>query len=196
MHKVIQVTNSPSVWTAASVVRPVAEVTRKEFPTGSERMDAIRDFLTTVRQAHLVEGHFLGLLHVLVGRKITRTDGSVVSTGLTWRQTASYLRQLRFDPQLAREVNVDPEALNIRDRDRFWYTVIAQAHLDSPTAVAEADKLAPLLQQHGYIVGPPPSGLTQTSSRPATPPPPPSSPGSALTSKTSPTRNIPRKKKN
>jgi len=195
IHKVIQATDSPNAWTAASVVHSVAEVTRKEFPTGSERMDAIRDFLNTVRQAHLVEGHFLGLLHVLVGRKITRTDGSVVSTGLTWRQTASYLRQLRFDPQLAREVNVDPEAVNIRDRDRFWYAVIAQAQLDSPTAVAEADKLAPLLQQHGYIVGPPPPGLTQTPSRPVTPPPPSPASGSPPSGKTPSAKNTPRKKR-
>jgi hypothetical protein len=157
-------------------------------------MDAIREFLTIVRQAHLVEGHFLGLLHILVGRKITRPDGSIVSTGLTWRQTASYLRQLRFDPQLAREVQVDPDTLNIRDRDRFWYAVIAQAQIDSPTAVTAADKLAPLLLQHGYVVGPPPAGLTQPPPRP-TPPPPSTAPQSTSPGKTPPGKTSSSRKK-
>jgi hypothetical protein len=158
-------------------------------------MDAIRDFLTTVRQANLVPGHLRALLHILVGRKITRPDGTIVSTGLTWRQTAAYLRLLRFDPQLAREVNLDPDTLNIRDRDRFWYTVIAHAQIDSPTAVAEADKLAPLLLQHGYIVGPPPAGLTQTPPRPVPSPTPPPSPTPAQKPKPPSSKTSSRKKK-
>lgn len=158
-------------------------------------MDATRDFLTTVYQANLVPGHLRALLHILVGRKITRTDGTVVSTGLTWRQTAACLRQLRFDPQLARELNLDPDTLNIRDRDRFWYTVIAHAQIDSPAAVAEADKLAPLLLQHGYIVGPPPAGLTHTPPSRKPPPSMPASPAPAPKPKAPSPKPSSRKKK-
>lgn len=151
-----------------------ATVPSEEARAWSERMDAIREFLTTVRQANLIQGHLRGLLHILIGRKITRSDGTLVSQGLTWRETAAWLRQLRWDPQWARELNVDAATMNIRDRDRFWYAVIAQARLDSPEAIAEADKLAALLQPHGYVVGPPPSALATKTTRPSSPPSSPS----------------------
>jgi hypothetical protein len=139
-------------------------------------MDAIREFLGAVRQANLVPGHLRGLLHILIGRKITRADGTIVSQGLTWREAAAWLRQLRWDPQWVHELGIDPASVQIRDRDRFWYHVIAQARLDSPESVAAGDKLAALLQAQGYIVGPPPAGLTTAPPPPA--PMPPSTPPS------------------
>jgi len=45
------------------------------------------------------------------------------------------------------------------------YSAIALARVDSPEAVAEADKLAPKLKPLGFVVGPAPSGVA-----PATPP--------------------------
>ena len=128
-------------------------------------MDGIRDLLTAARDHGLLAGHFRGLLHIAIGRKVTRPDGTVVSVGVTWRALASELKAQRFDPELVREYGADPEALAARDRERFWYAAITAARVDSPEAVAEAEKLIPLLRPHGFLVGPPPGGA------PAAPPP-------------------------
>lgn len=120
-------------------------------------MDAIRDFLEAVRSSGLAAGHFRGLLHVAIGRKVTKADGTVVSTGLTWRELAALLKLLRFDKDLVREVGADPDDLAPRDRQRFWYSAIALAHVDSAAALADAEKLAAALKEHGYVVGPPPA---------------------------------------
>jgi hypothetical protein len=48
-------------------------------------MDEVRKFLEEVQKRNLVKGHFLGLLHILIGRRIARSDGAVISSGLTWR---------------------------------------------------------------------------------------------------------------
>jgi hypothetical protein len=80
-----------------------------------------------------------------------------VSAGVTWRALAAELKHLRFDTELVREWGIDPEALAARDRERFWYSAIASAKVDSPAAVAEADRLLPKLKALGYIVGPAPT---------------------------------------
>jgi len=116
-------------------------------------MDGIRELLSAVRDAGLATGHFRGLLHIAIGRTVTRTDGSPVSTGVTWRALASELKNLRFDTELVREFGADPAALAARDRERFWYSAIALAKVDSPDAVTEADKLAPKLKPLGFSVG-------------------------------------------
>jgi hypothetical protein len=135
-------------------------------------MDAIREFLEAVRDGGLLPGHFRGLLHVLIGRKVTRPDGSVVSAGVTWRELAGLLKLLRFDRELVREYGADPDALAPRDRERFWYSAIAQAKVDSREAVAEGDRLVGPLKGLGYVVGPVPAGVTfapppRTAPRPA-----------------------------
>jgi hypothetical protein len=89
---------------------------------------------------------------------VTRPDGAVVSTGLTWREVAGWLKQLRFDRELVREYGADPDTLAPRDRERFWYAAIAQAKVDSPEAVAEAERLVGPLRAIGFVIGPPPSG--------------------------------------
>jgi hypothetical protein len=127
-------------------------------------MDGIRELLSAARDAGLATGGFRGLLHIAIGRKVTRPDGSTVSTGVTWRALAAELKSLRFDPELVREYGADPDALAARDRERFWYSAIALAKVDSPEAVADADKLVPKLAPLGYLVGPPPAGIA-----PATP---------------------------
>ena len=48
-------------------------------------MDRLREFLEAVRQHGYARGNFLGLLHVLIGRRIARADGTLVSGGLTWK---------------------------------------------------------------------------------------------------------------
>jgi hypothetical protein len=129
-------------------------------------MDGLRELLEAIRDRGLAPGHLRAVLHIAIGRKITRPDGSVVSAGITWRELAGLLKQLRFDKELVREVGADPDTLAPRDRERFWYAAIAVAHVDSREAVAEADRLAPRLKDLGYVIGPSPTA--------AIPPPPPS----------------------
>src|SRR5262245_44698521 len=151
---------------AARVISPGPERDRGESLGRSHGMDGIRELLSAARDAGLATGNFRGLLHIAIGRKVTRTDGSILSAGVTWRALAAELKTLRFDPELVRDFGADPDALAARDRERFWYSAIALAKVDSPEAVAEADKLAPKLVQLGFVVGRAPSGVA--------PPAPPS----------------------
>lgn len=121
-------------------------------------MDGIRLLLTAVRDAGLLAGNFRGLLHIAIGRKVTRPDGTAISVGVTWRELAAELKNLRFDTELVRELGIDPSDLAARDRERFWYSAIAQARVDSAEAVAEAEKLASKIRMLGLIVGPAPAG--------------------------------------
>jgi hypothetical protein len=134
-------------------------------------MDGIRELLEAVRARGLVAGHFRALLHVAIGRRVTKPDGTVLSTGLTWRELAALLKQLRFDKELVREFGADPEALAPRDRQRFWYSAIALAKVDSAEARAEAEKLVDRLKELGFVVGPAPVVATSP-----VPPPPPTPP--------------------
>ena len=58
-------------------------------------MDLLREFLRTLQEQGLLPGRFRGLLHVLIGRRITVTEGddagAVVSAGMTWRAVAELL---------------------------------------------------------------------------------------------------------
>src|SRR5262245_33950878 len=105
-------------------------------------MDGLREFLEAVREHGLVAGNLRGLFHVAIGRRISRPDGTAVSTGVTWRELANLLKGMRFDRELVAEVGGDPEELSPRDRQRFWYTAITLARPDSPEARAQADRLA------------------------------------------------------
>jgi hypothetical protein len=125
-------------------------------------MDGIRELLSAVRDAGLIAGHFRGLLHIAIGRKVTHLDGSAVSAGLTWRALSAELKNLRFDPELVRDFGADPDVLAARDRERFWYAAISVAKVDSPEAFAEADKLVPKLKTLGFIVGPAPASTSST----------------------------------
>ena len=78
-------------------------------------------------------------------------------SGLTWRDVAGLLKALRFDPELGRELGADPDTLSPRDRERYWFAVIGLARVDSPEALAEAEKLVAPLRELGYVIAPPPS---------------------------------------
>jgi hypothetical protein len=119
-------------------------------------MDSLRELLEAVRGSDVVQGRFRGLLHILVGRRVTRADGTVVSTGMTWRDLSVLLKRLRWNREMVRELGIDPTHLSPRDRERFWYTTIARAGIDSPEAVAAADQLIEPLGQLGFVVGPAP----------------------------------------
>src|SRR5436190_20953046 len=85
-------------------------------PTRGQVMDRLREFLDTVREQGLTSGNLLGLLHILIGRKISLADGTEVSRGQTWRDVAAMLKKLRWEPEQASELGVDPATLPPRDR--------------------------------------------------------------------------------
>jgi hypothetical protein len=119
-------------------------------------MDPLREFLEAVRTQGTARGHFRGLLHLLIGRRISRPDGEVVSEGLTWRAAAALLKKHRWDREDVRELGLDPADLPPRDREKFWYAAITRAGVVSPEASADADALVKPLKALGYEVGPPP----------------------------------------
>ncbi len=119
-------------------------------------MEGAREILEAIRHSELAAGRFRGLLHIVIGRKITRADGSVVSAGLTWRELAQLLKQVRWDRDYVRELGLDPQELPARDRQRFWYATITAAGVDSAQARADAEALIPQLTALGFQVGPPP----------------------------------------
>jgi hypothetical protein len=119
-------------------------------------MDSLRELLEAVRDRDDVQRRFRGLLHILVGRRITRADGALVSSGMTWRDCAALLKQLRWNREAVRQFHVDPAELAPRDRERFWYAAIARAGIDSPEAVADAEHLRSTLEELGYVLSPAP----------------------------------------
>ena len=119
-------------------------------------MDRLRELLEAIRKGGTAQGNLRGLLHVLVGRRITLPDGTVVSQGLTWRELAALLKRLRWDREAVRELGLEPAALPPRDRQRYWYTTVAQAGVDSEAAARAGDRLAQALEPAGYRVSPPP----------------------------------------
>ena len=52
-------------------------------------MDRLHDFLDYLKRQGLAQGNLLGLLNVLVGRRVTAPDGTEVSAGVTWRSLAA-----------------------------------------------------------------------------------------------------------
>jgi hypothetical protein len=159
---------------APSAARVVLPVVNREAAPDRERsqgMDGIRELLDSARARGLVTGHLRGLLHIAIGRRVSRPDGTVLSAGMTWREVAAILKQLRFDRELVREIGAEPDHLAPRDRQRFWYSAIAMAKVDSPEAVAQAEALVDRLKDMGYVVGPAPTA--------AIPPPPVPAPGAA-----------------
>jgi hypothetical protein len=114
-------------------------------------MDALRDFLKDVEQHS--QGNFLGLLHLLIGRRIKKPDGTVLSNGLTWRELAALLKRAHWNTDGVRELGIDSEVLAPRDRQRFWYSAIAQAGVDSAKATQAGGKLAAVLRKQGYLIG-------------------------------------------
>jgi hypothetical protein len=95
-------------------------------------------------------------LHILVGRRVSLPDGTVVSGGMTWRELAGVLKKHRWDREAVRELGLDPADLPPRDRQKFWYAAIAHARLDTPEARDAGDRLVEPLGKAGFVVGPAP----------------------------------------
>ena len=132
------------------------DLAERGLANAESHMDAVRDFLLEMLQKGHAKGHFLGLLNILIGRRISRADGTVLSTGVTWRALADLLKQCHYDVELVRELGLDPDAIGQRDRQRFWYAVIAKADVASAEATRQADKLSAILLKDGYVIGPAP----------------------------------------
>lgn len=130
-------------------------------------MDEIRGLLERIDENKLAKGRLAGVFHVLIGRRVSKADGTVISTGLTWRQLASVLKAAKFDKDLVQELGVDPDTLAPRDREKMWYLAIGLARVDSIGAIAQADQLVPLLKTLGYVVGPSPTSVS--ASQPSAP---------------------------
>ena len=120
-------------------------------------MDALSTLLEKLKKGAKSRGHLLGLFNILVGRKITAKGGEVDSSGLTWRELANILKRVRWDTEQVAEIGLVADDLPPRDRQRFWYTSILRAHVDSPEAAKAGDKFAEVLRKQGYEVGPSPS---------------------------------------
>ncbi len=143
----------PSVIPGADRIT-VPEAEPVESRVRGHRMDSIRDMLEAARTNGLAAGRFRGLLHVAIGRSVSMPDGTKISSGATWRELAALLKALRYDPELGREAGADPDTLSPRDRERYWYAVIALARVDGPEARAEAEQLIAPLKAAGFVVAP------------------------------------------
>jgi hypothetical protein len=129
---------------------------RESVATEGLGMDALRGFLEALKRHATAGQNFLGLLNVLIGRRIEKADGKVVSTGVTWREAAALLKKVRWDREAVRQLGLDPAGLPPRDRQKYWYTAIAHAAVDSAQATEAGDRLALDFQGSGYVVGPAP----------------------------------------
>jgi hypothetical protein len=128
-------------------------------------MDQLRELLEAVRKQGLARGNFRGLLHVLIGRRISNAKGEVLSSGMSWRDLAGLLKRLRWNREAVSELGLDPSTLPPRDRQKFWYAAIAQANLGSDEGRASGDCLVGPLQALGYVVGPAPQASNKKEER-------------------------------
>src|SRR5262249_39613649 len=120
-------------------------------------MDGLREFLDDLKQRGLAEGNLLGLLHIVIGRRIQTAAGEPISNGTTWRELAELLKRVRWPKDSVRDLGIDPDTLAPRDRQRFWFQAISQARVGATEAVAAGDRLAAALRPAGYVVGPNPA---------------------------------------
>jgi hypothetical protein len=132
-------------------------------------MDGLHEFLEILRRHHSQQGNFLGLLNVLIGRRIETSEGTVVSTGLTWRALAAWLKKARWDPEAVRDLGLDPAQLPPRDRERYWFAAISQAQVDSLLAAKAGDEWIGILRHSGYVVGPAPGTASENRTNPKAP---------------------------
>lgn len=120
-------------------------------------MDGLELLMSEIARHGLAAGELRGLFHVLIGRSIARSGGERFSTGLTWRAAAELLKHVRWDVEAVREIGLDPTILSPRDRQRFWFSAIAKAQVESAEAAASGDRLVEKLKSIGYVVTSPPA---------------------------------------
>lgn len=121
-----------------------------------EVMDRLQEFLNALRHHQLVRGNFRAILHIVIGRTIHKSNGELVSSGVTWRELAKLLQLMRWDKEYVRELGLNPDDLPPRDRQRFWYMAITAAKVTTLETVRLGDHFATLMGPAGYTVGPAP----------------------------------------
>jgi hypothetical protein len=142
-----------------------------QLPIGPEQdvgMDRLRELLVDLKRNQYAQENFLGLLNVLIGCTIEAPNGEVVSTGVTWRALAEQLKKVRWTKQAASELGIELGTFAPRDRQRFWYQVIAHAGVDSPRARSAGTQMLEKLRQMGYRI----KGAAETANPLAKPEPP------------------------
>ena len=117
-------------------------------------MNHLSALLQCVQNNDEMAANLLGLLNVLIGRRITTSSGDEVSRGMSWREAAALLRTVRWDKSAVRQLGLDPAGLPPRDRARYWYVAIAQGGVDTPKACRAGDQLAAELKKAGFLVCP------------------------------------------
>src|SRR5262245_45721716 len=115
---------------------------QRYYPGWRPRMDAMRGFLEDVKKYRYAKVNFIGFLHLMIGRRICKSDCAFISSGLTWRDLANWFRKLRWDTDDVLELGLEPDKLAPKDRERLWYTAIARSGVDSEKAAQAADRLA------------------------------------------------------
>ena len=115
-------------------------------------MDALIQLFDLIQTKQLANGNLLGMLNVLIGRKITGPKGNVLSSGFAFRDLAAWLKKTRWDPNHAKEIHSGTDALPPRDRQRYWFAVICQAQVDSEEAKKAGERFAAILAKEGYMV--------------------------------------------
>jgi hypothetical protein len=116
-------------------------------------MDGVSELLDDLKLHGHAQGNLLGMLNVVIGRRIEKADGTLVSNGVTWRELARLLKKVRWDKDAVLELGLNPANLPPRNRELYWYTAIAQANVASPPATQAGDRLAATLNAAGYVVG-------------------------------------------
>jgi hypothetical protein len=107
--------------------------------------------LELIRDRKLASGRLRGVFHLVIARKLTRTDGTLLSAGVTWRELSQLLKSLKFERELVKELGTDPDLLAPKDREKFWYAAISLAKVDSPQARREAEELIEFLKPLGIV---------------------------------------------
>jgi hypothetical protein len=113
-------------------------------------MDALRGFLEDLKRQRLDRGHTLGLFHLLIGCRLAKKDGTVISAGMSWRAAAILLKKVRWPKEAVRDLGLEPSSLPPRDRASFWFAAISKAAVDSEEAVKAGKALAAHLAVLGY----------------------------------------------
>ncbi len=117
-------------------------------------MEGIQLVLETIRERGFANNRLPGVFHLALGRRVSAADGTILSIGVTWRQLATLLKNLKYDKSLIREVGADPDTLWPRDREKMWFSVIPLARVESTAARQMADEIAVMLAPLGFIVAP------------------------------------------
>jgi hypothetical protein len=115
-------------------------------------MEGTQLFLEFILKQGWAKGHLRGVFHIAIGRKVRTEEGHLVAGGSTWRELAAALKAVKFDKSLVKELGADPEALSVRDREKFWYAAIALSGVGSSEALAQAERLATKLERSGWYV--------------------------------------------